>query len=423
MLFTMVASFAWAEPAWTPLRVAVECESGGRIDACTHVRGLLDHQSVFAVGPRATSMVNIHIAVTTEANRDLVLLRFVGSVEGAPPSYEQQIGVDSRLPVEEQAEALAPGLWRGLSPFVAIVVPEALTVSYAAPESSREVGRTTPWGFNTWTGGWGSWSEQYQSLNLWGGASVYRITNDNAFGFWGGTDRDIQRQPALQIDGQSVPISEDEYSVYGMGTWSYNLDKHRGDAQAWTIGLVARGGMDDPDGQYAGTARTHVGIERNWFPSNDPRGNRLAAAWLIGGQADWYNQVNSLGQREAIFPTHMLLAGGQIRVDTVELGVDLAAKAELLHPLRRYTLSADTWTDLKLGDHVDLNLSLGVTRQAIPGPASVDLGDYSTVTRLDYAEPLQIYSNVNLRLHWDNTNSARNNRFSTGESLDATGNL
>ena len=55
--------------------------------------------------------------------------------------------------------------------------------------------------------------------------------------------------------------------------------------------------------------------------------------------------------------------------------------------------------------------------------ATVDRGDYQQVTRLDYAEPLDVSGSVNVELHWDNTNSARNNRFGTATNLSTTGNL
>ena len=64
-----------------------------------------------------------------------------------------------------------------------------------------------------------------------------------------------------------------------------------------------------------------------------------------------------------------------------------------------------------------------ITQQAIPGPGEVDNTDYESITRASYAEPLQIDGYFNLRVHFDNSNGARNNRFSAGMNLDALGNL
>ena len=72
---------------------------------------------------------------------------------------------------------------------------------------------------------------------------------------------------------------------------------------------------------------------------------------------------------------------------------------------------------MKLGDHVDLNLSAGVPQQAVPGPADLDTSDFEEVTRSSYTDPLQLSASFNLRLFWDRTNGVRNNR------LDLTGRL
>ena len=134
-------------------------------------------------------------------------------------------------------------------------------------------------------------------------------------------------------------------------------------------------------------------------------------AWLIGGQYDDYNQINALGEASAAFLTHALLATGRVRFDSQELGTGLSLQARLLRPLERNVLSGSVYSRLYLGDHVDLNFSLNVTRQAIPGPGDIDTSDFEAVTRSDYAEPLQLNGNVHLDFHWDPTNGAQNNRF------------
>ena len=158
-------------------------------------------------------------------------------------------------------------------------------------------------------------------------------------------------------------------------------------------------------------------------PSDDPRGNRLAATYLIGVQADAYNLTNTIGEDQAVFPTHMLLMQGMVRRDRAEVWLDLAARAEVFQPTRRYVLGATGNIDVLLGDHLSLWLSVGVTQQAIPGPGAVDASSFEEVSRASYAEPLSLNSNLNLRVFWANTNGARNNRFNTARSQGNTANL
>ena len=43
--------------------------------------------------------------------------------------------------------------------------------------------------------------------------------------------------------------------------------------------------------------------------------------------------------------------------------------------------------------------------------------------RASYAEPLQMSAELRLRVHFDPTNGARNDRFEAASDLDATDNL
>jgi hypothetical protein len=167
----------------------------------------------------------------------------------------------------------------------------------------------------------------------------------------------------------------------------------------------------------------HLGLERNWFPSDDPRGNRLAATYLVGVQADAYNATNTIGEDAATFPTHMLLMQGMVRRDRTELWLDLSARAELLQPTRRYVLGVNGSVDMLMGNHASLRFSMGVTQQAIPGPASVNTSNFEEISRASYAEPLSLNSDLNLTVFWANTNGARNNRLQSAQNQGATSNL
>lgn len=420
MLLLLLASALAAAPGpptWTPLGVALECQSSARVDACTYLAGALDALEVVLRVPRSRAQVVLYVNATTSGTVDRVHLRMVGTVPGAPGEFEQLQDVDSRLGVDEQRAGLEPALLRALAPYIATTTPQALQVKLITPPDGRLDAPSSPWGLALWMGGSGWWTPDYQSLNTWLGAGVYGLTATARWGLWGDYNMGIQRQPQLQVDGSEVSLSSDWSRIASMGL----VERHLG--PRWSTGAVLRGGHQDPEGQYRGALRAQVCIERDWFPSDDPRGNRLAAAWLVGGQADWYNQTNTLGEDRAFFPTHMALASGSVRVDHIVLTVDLAAQAELLHPLRRHRLVSSGTASLQLGHRIDLSLSAGATYKAIPGPAEVDQSSYEEVTRASYAQPLELTGQLDLQIHWDPTSGARNNRFDAATRLDATGNL
>ena len=407
--FALLIPLALAQdpPAtWSPLRVALDCQSGARVRACAFLRTYVDEIEVLAYVPRAEADVIVYLNVTEEANTDLVHLRYVRQGEGSPAELELVQPINTRTGDDEQRLALKPAFVRGIAPFVAATIPDAVTVSIAAPpDALKDEPETTPWGLSLYGGGWGSWTENYQSLSVWDGIYVYRLTNTRKL--QGGVyhSADVSRQPSLSIDEHEVSLDSSSVTLSADLLAAWNLGEH------WSVGGVLRGAHQDPEGQYRWTGRAHAGLSWDAFPSDDPRGNQLALAWLVCVQADAYNQENQLGELSAVFPTQGLVVDGTVRKDMVEFSLSAGLGAELLHPARRYVLSADGDVSVALGDHVDLSVSSGVTRQAIPGPADIDASNYEEVTRASYAEPLDIWGNLSLRVHWDNTNGARNNRF------------
>lgn len=418
MLPLVAAAFA---APWAPLRVAVECQSEKRVDVCKLVQGTLDNLAVVKSVPRSDAAVVLYLDATAESSWDFVLMRAVlsdNAVPGAPASYEQPVKVDYRLPVDEQRAALDATLARVLGPYLALAVPGAVTVSLAEPEGEKDsTARTSPWSFSVWGGGWGSWSEQYRSLSLWTGASAGVETNTDKASVWVDYDRSLELQPSLVVGSTEVQLTSDQSSLSGALKGGHNLDSH------WTIGAFARAAGQDPEGQYQSTVRAHAGVEYNGFPSNDVRGNQLAISALVGGQADAYNTRNTLGERTAFFPTVMVVGGGEMRVDRVKLSASVTARAQLWPFFERYLFSGEVDTDLTLGDHVDLSLTVDATQQAIPGPAELDASDYEEVTRASYAQPLEVWGHFSLRFHWDATNGARNNRLDAWSDLGTTDGL
>jgi hypothetical protein len=326
--------------------------------------------------------------------------------------------VDYRLPVDAQRALFEAPLSRVLAPFVIAAVPDAVRVRIAAPEDAEpEARRTTPYGAEATVGGFGSWTAQYQSGTLEADLRLFRLAPRDGAGVTLDYERELERQPALEVDGRTVPMTFDAEALAG------SVYAHRSPSRRWTLGVLGRAGHQDEDGQFASTLKLHAGVEHDWFAADDPRGNRLALTWLVGVQDDVYRRPNVLGETAARFPTSMLLLEGDMRFDTVELDLDLAAQAEILHPERRYVLSADAETSLNLGNHLDLAFEIGVTQQAVPGPAEVDEADFEQVRRASYAEPLQVEATLSLTVHLDPTNGARNDRFETATGLDGTDNL
>ena len=106
-------------------------------------------------------------------------------------------------------------------------------------------------------------------------------------------------------------------------------------------------------------------------------------------------------------------ATGTIRHDGINYGLSLAIAGEVIRPDRRHSLSASPFISWQLGGHVDLSLSLSATRRELPGPDpdALDESDYQQVTRASYAEPFSASGWFSVRIHWDPTNGARNDRL------------
>ena len=79
----------------------------------------------------------------------------------------------------------------------------------------------------------------------------------------------------------------------------------------------------------------------------------------------------------------------------------------------RLGLNVHAFIEVKLGDHIDLELSLSLTQRELPGPdpTAVDPADFEQQSRLSFAEPLSISGNLSLNIHWDPTNGVRNDRL------------
>jgi hypothetical protein len=369
---------------------------------------------VLLSSPRAEADVVVYVAANEVALIDRVHLRFVGHIEGAPPVVELDVDLDTRATDDEQRAQLEPAFLRGMALFVGARYPKIVTVAFGVPDAvATTAPRTTPWGIALSLGGNGNRTEKFQSANGYADIELTRLTmrsrsTANLYGNYG-----LNYQPPLKVDdgtpdGMTVSLDTHQYS-YGAGighAWLYD--------DCWSFGGVTRIERDDPKGQYRYTSGSFLGAEWDKYRADDPRGNRLAILYRAGYKVERYNIPNVDHERFAQYPWHGITASGTLRKDKVSVGVSLSAQGELIHPGRRHLLEASPFVEVKLGDHIDLAMSFSITKRELPAPdeTKIDPSDYATRSRLSYAEPLSINGSLNLTIHWDHTNGARNDRFS-----------
>jgi hypothetical protein len=413
-LVLALTGVARAEPDG-PVRIAVECESSGRTKACpAFLLGFVDANEVLLAAPRGAADVVLYVSVTQVALEDRVHLRFVGEVPGAPPVVELDVALDTRGTDDGQRAQLEPAFLRGVALFVAARHPSAVTVALTAPEAAAVAKPvTTPWGVALNLGGFGSFTgtgseDYYLDFSGNAGVSVSRLERAHRFVVsvegYGGVTRS---PPLVADDGTEISLDTKQWSVGASGNGAYLLN------DCWSVGGFTRVFREDPKGQYRDGWNAKAGVEWDRFPADDPRGNRLAVAYLVGYTVERYNIRNEIGERFAHYPSHTLSASGTVRQDKVSYGLTLSASTELVHPTRRYHVSASPWIELQLGDHVDVGGSISITRREFPGPdeSEIDPSDYEQLSRLSYAGPLSMFGSINLSIHWDRTNGARNDRF------------
>jgi hypothetical protein len=420
-----VLAIAWlaGRPAhattFEPLRVAIDCQGWGRTKACpAFLLGFLDETPLLVAAPRSEADVVLIVHVTFRASEDLILLRFTSTRAGLPPVYEVVQAVDTRATDDEQRAQLREGFVRGVAVYLALRIPEAVKVELRVPDGAeRAAPPSSPWSESVWLGGHGSWSRRFQNASLWTGFHVSRVTARSIYAGSVSGGYSLSRQPPLVVEGQEISLDVDSYSAEARVMTSHHLSPH------WSVGSLWRGGHEDQEGRYLATVRDHVGLSHDWFFADDPRGNALSVAYLVGAQADWYNATNVLGEDRAAFPSHGLLTRGSVRKDKVGYGLRASVFAMLLEPTKRYVIEVSPNIEIQVGDHVDLDVSLGLTKQAVPGPRDVDAENFEEVTRASYAEPLQVNGFFSIRLHWDRTNAQRNDRFDVSDRLGNLGTL
>lgn len=394
-----------------PVRVNVQCEETGRTKFCpAFLMGFVDAHPVLRNVPRAAADVIIYATANQAGNTDQLLLRFVGTVTGAPPLVEIRLDLDTRGNDEAQRAQIQPAFLRGIALFVAARYPESVAITLAAPAdaagTSKEEG--SPWGIALNIGGSGNYTERFRSGN--GEAALvgrylkphFRALTLNVL--QGG----LTRQPPLMLeDGSSVSLNANQWAFrFGAeAIWSWN--------DRWSAGIGSYTSIEDKRSQFRYTSRTRAAIEWDLFKPDDPRGNRLGIFYHLGYVAERYNIRNEIGERFARYAVHGIDAVGSIRKDKITLGINLETQIQLWHPNRRRSITASPFTTIQIGDRVDLSLSFSITQRELPPPDmnEIDPMDFAQLSRLSFAEPLALSGSLGLSIHFDPTNGVRNNRI------------
>jgi hypothetical protein len=385
-----------------PLRLAIECQDSGRTKACpSFLLGFVEASPLLLSSPRANAQVVLYVTAVAIANDDRLHLRFVGDVKGAPGSIEVDVELDTRATDDDQRAQLEPAFLRGLALYVASFHPEAVKIVFeAAAGATGARPATTPWGVSVDMNGSGSWSGPYKSASGFAGVELSRVEPRSRWRASAGASGGLDRQPAVS----GVSFNATRWNLSAGASTNQHL------SDCWSYEVATSTWRDDPKGQFRFGWAGSLAIERDFYPSDDPRGNLLAVAYGVGYRVEGYNFRNELGERFAHFPEHRLGAAASLRKDKISYSLNLLVNAELVHPSRRYTLTGSPGLEIQLGAHVDLGLELSVTKRELP-ELLIPEDDPEAIGRAEYAQSLSMSAFANLRLHWDATNGVRNNRF------------
>jgi hypothetical protein len=405
-----VLAFASDAVAQAPVRVAVECQAPGRTKVCpAFLLGFLDAHPVLKPSPRAGADVVVYVTAQPFALIDRVQLRFVGAMPDAPPQLEILVDLDTRGTDDEQRAQLAPAFLRGIAIFVGARHPAAVTTQLAAPQAGgKPKDEGSPFGFEIVLGANGNYTAKFQTANGFLNIVGRRVLRERRtlVGFFNSAG--LSRQPPLVLeDGRVIDLDSERWTLSGGAEHIEVLNR------CWSLGAGSFTSFDDEKGQYVYRNRTRAAIEWDRFQPDDPRGNRLGVFYSLGWVTEKYHLPNVRNERFATYPVHGLNAVGSVRHDKISFGLQLEAEAMLLHPMRRHSFGLSPFVQMKLGDHVDLELSIQLNQREFPDPDpdAIDPSDYELQSRLSYAEPFSIGGSLSLNIHFDATNGVRNDRI------------
>lgn len=391
--------------------VTVQCEQLGRTKACpAFLLGFVDAHKVLLNVPRAVADVVVYATANQVGNSDMLHLRFVGTVTGAPKVIELDVELDTRGNDDAQRAQLEPAFLRGIALFVAARHPGAVKIALSEPAGLAEAPGTSksPWGIALNINGNGSYTERFRSgeaeAALVGRYLKPRFRALTLTTLAGGAER----QPPLMLEDGTVVSLDINQWAFRTGAEAVHLFD-----DTWSIGVGSYSSFEDPRAQTKFSSRTRAALEWDLFPSNDPRGNRLGVFAHLGYVVERYNIRNDIGERFAHYEVGGIDAVGSIRKDKITVGLELQTGVQLRHPTRRRTVTAAPFAQIQLGSRIDLNLSVSITQRELPAPdmSQIDPSDFAQLSRLQFAEPLSITGSIGISIHFDPTNGVRNDRI------------
>ena len=396
----------------TALGVTLQCEAWGRTKACPDfLLGFIDDNPYLRQAPRSDAAILMFVTTTSVGNDDHLHFRVVGTVAGAANTVEFDTKLDTRATDDEVRTQLQPAFARGVALFVAAAHPAAVEFSFVAPTAAdgaaKPAAALSPWDFRFSIDAYGNRSNRYSSTTTYQNISLARTTptSINRINI-SGVYR-VNKLPPLVVGDEVISLNTRAWSSGVGGMTEHELTPH------WAYAVRGSANIADRRAPTRRNVNAEAAIEWDRYHSNDPRGNQFAVAYGVGLAYERYNFINVLGERVAIYPRHSVGASGNFRRDRVQYALSANAEAELLHPSQRYSLTLEPSISWQLGSHVDLNVSVSVVKRAVPGPADVDETDADQLARAAYAEPLALSGSFGITVHWDRTNGARNNRFSS----------
>jgi hypothetical protein len=390
-----------------PVKLHVKCEEPGRTKACPEfLRGLADQIPQLIVSPLHGADLVLFVSAAPIANDDRLHFRLISDMPNAPRTIEFDVLLPTRASDDQQRQLLEGPFRRAVGMYVAARFPTAVGTEFF-PDVSEAAANPVPgqpWSFEISLSGSGSKAGPYTSAATESSIDLSRTTPTSQLGIsaWGNYEQ--RGAPPLIIDGESVSLNATTYSAGASAFLQQDF------TPCWSWQVFSAGHHDDPEGNFVFNAKLQAAMEWNAFASNDPRGNKLAVSYHIGAVWERYRQPNALDELTARYPLHSIAAKASLRHDTATYSLAVSAEAELLRPMTRNAIHMEPEIAVALTDRIDLafNFKYEHREQAQP---MIDLTDYENLSQGVFAERESLSSSMSLRLHWDASNGAQNNRF------------
>ena len=149
----------------------------------------------------------------------------------------------------ERMWACATVFLRAIAPYLASQMPSALAISINDTKPTETEEKLSPYSLVIWSGGWGSWTQDYQNGDVYTGGAFSRIEREYRYRMSFNTYYSWEKLPDLIIDGQTIPLVMSSHGFEAKTLYSRDINKD------WAWGAILRGGMQDPESLFEKTFR------------------------------------------------------------------------------------------------------------------------------------------------------------------------